>query len=77
VAQVISILCSLLVGAVLVAAPWTPLWDANYLVQPHAAMRALLLSPMVRGAVSGLGLVNILLALHEARLLLSGGSEGS
>ena len=76
-AQVFSIFSSLLVGVVLVAAPWTSLWDANYLLQPHAAFRAFLLSPVTRGAVSGLGLVNILLALHEARELLSGGSEGS
>lgn len=76
-AQVFSILSSLLVGVVLVAAPWTSLWEANYLLQPHAGFRAILLSPVTRGAVSGLGLVNILLALHEARHLLSGGSEGS
>jgi hypothetical protein len=75
-AQVFSILSSLLVGIVLLAAPWTSLWDANYLLQPHAGIRALLLSPVTRGAVSGLGLVNILLAFHEARQFLSGGSEG-
>jgi hypothetical protein len=75
-AQVFSVLSSVLVGLVLVAAPWTSLWDANYLLQPHAGLRAFLLSPVTRGAVSGLGLVNILLAFHEARQLVSGGSEG-
>jgi hypothetical protein len=74
VTQVFSVVSSLLVGAVLVAAPWTTLWEANYLLQPHAGVRAILLSPFARGAVSGLGFVNILLALHEARQLLRGGS---
>jgi hypothetical protein len=75
VTHVFSILSSLLVGVVLVLAPWTTLWDANYLLQPHPGLRALLLSPMARGAVSGLGLVNILLALHEVHQLLTGKGE--
>ena len=72
--QVFSVISSLLVGLVLVAAPWTTLWEANYLLQPHAGVRAVLLHPFARGAVSGLGFVNIVLALHEARQLLTGGS---
>jgi hypothetical protein len=75
VTQVFSILSSLLVGVVLVLAPWTALWDANYLLQPHPGIRVLLLSPVARGAVTGLGLVNILLAFHEARQLLTGRGE--
>jgi hypothetical protein len=77
VAHVFSILSSVLVGMVLVMAPWTTLWDANYLLQPHPGLRVLLLSPVARGAVSGLGLVNILLALHETRQLLTGRGEGT
>ena len=69
---VFSIMSSLLVGVVLVLAPWTTLWEANYLLQPHPAMRVLLLSPVARGAVSGLGLVNVLLALQEVRQLVTG-----
>jgi hypothetical protein len=75
VTQVFSILSSLLVGLVLVLAPWTGLWDANYLLQPHPGIRVLLLSPAARGAVSGLGLVNILLALHEVGQLVAGKGE--
>lgn len=62
----LSVLSSLLVGIVLVVAPWTSLWDSNYLLGPHPGLRAWLLSAFTRGAVTGLGLVNILLALHEA-----------
>jgi hypothetical protein len=71
VAALLSILSSLLVGLVLVVAPWTSLWESNWLLQPYPALRGLLLNAFARGAVSGLGLVNVLLALHDlhARLL--------
>ena len=71
-ALAISILCSLFVGLILVAAPWTSFWDLNSLVQSHAKLRAFLLSPFTRGAVTGLGLVNILVALQEFMRLWSG-----
>jgi hypothetical protein len=59
------------VGFVLFVAPWTSLWDSNWLLQAHSAVRAVLLSAFTRGAVSGLGVVNILLALHDARARLA------
>ena len=63
--MLLSVVSTLLVGLILAVAPWTPLWDANYLLSPHPALRLFLLSAFTRGAVSGLGLVNIVLALHE------------
>jgi hypothetical protein len=72
VATLLSIVSSLLVGIVLIVAPWTVLWDANYLLQPLPLLRSLLLNPFARGAVSGLGVVNILLAIDEARGRLAG-----
>ena len=57
---------SLLTGVFLVLAPWSALWDTNYFVQPYPSLRALMLSGYLRGTVSGLGLVNIVLALDEA-----------
>lgn len=70
-ATLLSIVSSLLVGIVLIVAPWTVLWDANYLLQPMPLLRTILLSSFARGAVSGLGMVNILLAIDEARLSLT------
>ena len=69
-AHALSIISSLLVGFVLVVSPWTSLWESNWLLQPHPFLRAVLLSAFTRGAVSGLGVVNILLALHDARARL-------
>lgn len=65
-AAILSVLSSLLVGTILIVVPWTALWDTNYLLQPYPAVRALLLSGYLRGTVSGLGLLNILLAVDEA-----------
>jgi hypothetical protein len=75
VAAILSVLSSLLVGVILVVVPWTALWDANYLLQPYPFVRALLLSGYARGTVSGLGLVNIVLALDEAHQRLRARGE--
>ena len=53
-------------GAILAIVPWTTLWDANYLLQPYPRARSWVLSAFARGTVTGVGLVNILLALDEA-----------
>lgn len=74
-AVLLSVVSTLLVGLILTVAPWTPLWDANYLLSPHPALRVLLLSAFTRGAVSGLGLINIVLALHEVHQYLMGPGE--
>lgn len=72
----LSVASSLMVGFVLAVAPWTTLWEANYLLQPHPLLRAVVLSGYTRGTVTGLGLVNILLALDEARQHLLGTRRG-
>lgn len=66
-ARVLSVLSSLLVGFVLIVAPWTALWEANSLLHPHHHLSALVLSGFFRGAVTGLGLVNVLVATLELR----------
>jgi hypothetical protein len=61
----LSVSSALLMGLVLVVCPWTSLWDTNYLLQLHPLLRDLMLNPYLRGAVSGLGLVNLMLAVLE------------
>jgi hypothetical protein len=75
-AAFLSILSSLLVGLALVFAPWSPLWEANWLLQMWPAARSIVLSGFTRGAVSGLGLVNLVLALRDVHARLTGGSWG-
>lgn len=69
----LSISSSALVGAVLVVTPWTNLWETNYLLQTHPWLRMVMLDPFARGAVTGLGLVNLLLAALEVRALVREG----
>jgi hypothetical protein len=71
-AVLLSVVSSLLVGVVLVFVPWTPLWDANQLIQPWPWVKRIVLSPFARGAVTGLGLVNLLLAFAELSALWRG-----
>lgn len=45
--------------------PWSTFWERNYFVEWSPAIEAILTSNYVRGAISGLGLVNIAAALVE------------
>ncbi len=72
----LSIVSSLLVGLVLVIAPWTSLWESNWLLQPWPGLRSLIGSGFARGAVSGLGLVNVALAAADLYARLLGGRRG-
>lgn len=66
-ATFISVLSSLLVGVVLAIAPWTALWETNYFAAMHPAIRDWMDSSFTRGAVTGLGLVNLALAVYDLR----------
>jgi hypothetical protein len=55
------------VGLVLVAVPWIPsLWHENSLLAAYPAARAFLAQDFVRGAVTGIGLVDLWLGISEA-----------
>jgi hypothetical protein len=53
------------VGLLLVVLPWTVFWDRNYLFDLVPMLRTWTQSSYARGAVSGLGLLNIALGLAE------------
>ena len=57
------------VGLVLLVVPWSPLWDRNYFLDLWPAAAAVTHSNLVRGAVSGLGLVNLWAAMAELAAL--------
>lgn len=58
-------------GLLLVLIPWSPFWDRNYLAQLVPGLTGLITSNYVRGAVTGLGLVNLWAALGELTDLFS------
>lgn len=47
------------VGLVLVVIPWLAFWDRNYFWQLVPPLGTFMTNNFVRGAVSGLGLINI------------------
>lgn len=56
----------LFMGIGLLVAPWTPYWSDNSLLAAYPRVRELLTNDFVRGLVSGLGLIDIYLAVAEA-----------
>jgi hypothetical protein len=58
----------------LVLIPWSAFWERNYFVDASPLIGALLTNNYTRGAISGLGLVNVWAALAELAELF--GSRG-
>jgi hypothetical protein len=53
------------VGLVLTIAPWSAYWDRNYFVESFPLLDAVVTNNFTRGAVTGLGIVNLLAAAAE------------
>jgi hypothetical protein len=47
------------IGFVLTVAPWSAYWDRNYFAESLPLVRAAMTNNFVRGAITGLGIVNI------------------
>jgi hypothetical protein len=56
-------------GVVLVFLPWLQMWESNYFLSQYPLLRPFLLHPSLRGAITGLGALDILLAVDLARML--------
>jgi len=57
------------IGLFLVLVPWFQVWDNNTLLNYVPLLRPIILSNFFRGAVSGLGAIDIVFGLHELLLL--------
>jgi hypothetical protein len=55
----IVVILFLEVGFVLMLAPWSTYWDRNYFAEWLPFLSPLFKSTFVRGAVTGLGIVNV------------------
>ena len=67
--QGLVILLFLEIGLFLVALPWSSAWGQNLVVGYFAGLRPVFLSYYLRGAVSGLGLINLWMGISQARRL--------
>lgn len=50
-------------GAILLYLPWSTFWEKNFFLLHFPALIRIVLHPAVRGAVSGIGVLDIFLAL--------------
>ena len=60
-ALLVVFLCIL--GAILFYLPWTGFWEQNYFLVHFPSLMPVVLHPSFRGAVSGLGILDIFLAI--------------
>ena len=58
------------IGALLIVVPWTSFWDQNVFIESSASLQRMLNNHFVRGAVSGLGVINLGVAVLEMISLL-------
>jgi hypothetical protein len=67
VARVIILLLWLVLGLALILAPWSEFWETNYFLYQYPGLGFFLKNPFLRGAISGLGFMNVLLSLEDFR----------
>ncbi len=53
------------VGLLLFVVPWSGFWEHNYFIQVVPGLGAITMNFFLRGAVSGLGLINVAAGLSE------------
>ncbi len=58
------------VGFALVVVPWSVFWDRNYFAQALPAVHAIITNNFVRGAISGVGVINICVGVSELIAML-------
>lgn len=51
--------------------PWSPFWERNYFGYAMPSLQFVLSNPFVRGAVSGLGLLNLAAGIAELSSMFS------
>jgi hypothetical protein len=57
------------VGLLLIVLPWSAFWDSNYFALTWPSFRPFLTNNFVRGAVTGLGVVNLCAGFADLSLV--------
>ena len=74
VVRYVFVLYCATVGVVLVVIPWSPGWDRMLSHLPSGFQ--MLRMPLLRGALSGFGMVHLVWCLHDLQLLLRSTATG-
>ena len=59
------------IGVVLLVVPWSAYWERNYFSELLPGLQALLTNDFIRGAISGLGLLNLFAGVAEFTSLVT------
>jgi hypothetical protein len=59
------------VGLLLIVLPWSGLWERNYFAALWPFLQRVITNNFVRGAVSGLGVVNLVVGFADLSLLFA------
>jgi len=65
--RILLLLLWLTLGLALILAPWSEMWETNYFLYQYPSLAFFLKNHYLRGAVSGLGFMNVLMALESFR----------
>ena len=57
-------------GLILIVLPWTQFWDRNYFMGMNGSFEMALTNPILRGAVSGVGIVSFAVGVLEIGAIL-------
>ena len=66
IGAVLYVLLCIEIGTFLLILPWSAIWDRNLLLNFYPSVRPVYMSAYLRGAISGLGLVNLWLGIAQA-----------
>lgn len=72
ISSVLFVLLTLELGLFLLIYPWMDSWSRNYLLSLRPEWRQFLMSSQFRGALSGLGVLNLMIAGSEFLRFLVG-----
>ena len=64
-------------GLFFLVAPWTRMWTVNPLLQHHATLAIWAANPFVRGFISGLGMIHLILGVRDLVTLARRRREGA
>jgi hypothetical protein len=73
--HILYILYSLEAGSFLIVFPWMRIWEENYFLYRYPDLHSVISNLFIKGAVMGLGLVNIIIGVQEF-VRLKKGSQG-
>jgi hypothetical protein len=72
VKRLMFVALSIEIGLVLLVIPWSAFWERNYFAQLFPPLHGVITNHFVRGAVSGIGLINLSVGLAELVSMFTG-----